>query len=565
MLGVFAPQTFTSSNGAYDTLRRLVQSYSSVSRATYIYDRLGTRVVRGDLSIYVKLKRPAIFKFLHFGRPHFPSASTNLSLRHSPPGSIMAIPAYSMGDGIFSPQFAFLSLHLLKSRPKNQKRESHALQHTSPSQHLSQPTPLSFPSEILHIIFCFAMEPSSDDIDLTEKNTLRTTILTLIQICQQWRLAAHDCPRLWVHSIDIQRHAPEIVAEFLQLSRSHLIDVGHRSAPFRVANARDLVVFRLLRPECRRIREWNLVRPKGYRFPDRVQIDSFIFPLNQPFLTVIRSTGRGASLLSKIGRFSPTLRKLFICDLRIPIPFTPSMKFTHLTELAVVSVALHVRATEALWLSLLQGMPQLRLLALHDAILLDPLWHPFGDVELPQLRLLSLQDSHWHGVCAFRRLFSCLHLPGTCGVDLKLPPISESPTSQVHLTEITELRRILRRHLGGPALMDLSSVDIPQVHFGVRATVPGRCVAVIGSVQDPDTTFDWNSQAGTSGVIGYLDEHKAAYPRFPPLSISLDRPSDADFDLLFLLAQPLLQEAVQLRIHSDPRAPHSSLRRIFCE
>lgn len=460
-----------------------------------------------------------------------------------------------MNDDIFSLQFAFLSLHLLKNRPKPQKRSSPTLRCIPPFNNLPHPPQLSFPSEILHLIFSFALEPSSADIDLTEKNMLRATILTLVQVCEQWRLAARDCPRLWVHSIDFQHDAPETIAEYLRLSRSHLLDIGHRSAPFHVANSRDLVVFRLLRPECRRIREWNLIRPNGLRLPDKVQIDSFIFPLNQPSLTAIRSTGGGPSLVSKVDKFSRTLRKLFIRDLRTTFPFPSSLEFAHLTELAVVGVALHVRVAEVYWISVLQGMPKLRLLALHDAILLDPVWHPFGDVELPHLRLLSLQESHWHGVCAFRRLFSCLRLPGTCGVDLRLPPIAESPTSQVHLTEITELRRILRSHLGGPALMDLTSADIPQVHFGVRATASGDSAAIIGTVQDPINTLDWNGQAGTIGAMRCLDEHNTVFPRFPPLSISLDRPSNADFDLLFLLAQPLLQEAEQLRIHQDYPVP----------
>ena len=43
------------------------------------------------------------------------------------------------------------------------------------------------PTEILQTIFAFAVQPSSDDINLFEKELIRRTILSCSQVCKFWR------------------------------------------------------------------------------------------------------------------------------------------------------------------------------------------------------------------------------------------------------------------------------------------------------------------------------------------------------------------------------------------
>ncbi|TEB21940.1 hypothetical protein FA13DRAFT_1716398 [Coprinellus micaceus] len=430
-----------------------------------------------------------------------------------------------------SSQFAFLSLRLLKLRPKRH-------QQTKPpgSPQRPVPAPLSFPAEILHSIFSFAVEASSSDVDLVEKNNLRAAAFALSQL----------------------------LPDFLQLSRPHPIDVGHRSSPFRVAVMRDFAILPLLKQERRRIREWNVEIFTDYHQSRIVAAaDNLIFPLHQPSLAAIRATGECPSLVWNIHKLSGSLRNLCLRELRVVFPLLPSLGYTHLTELSVDGVAMEIRPVESEWLALLQGMPQLQLLSLHDTIRLDPSWQPLSNTELPQLRLLSLRDADWSGVRALRRVFSRLLLPATCGVDLNLPSTSRFKGSQSHLNDITtSIWRALRRHLGGPVLADLSPTDIPQVEFGLYANA-GRFWTTIGTVRHPDTSLDWNGQPGTSGVVRRLDAHASAHPRFPTLNISFEGPSTADFDLLLLLAEPLLPRAKRLRIYMDRISAFPSTKDCF--
>lgn len=152
-----------------------------------------------------------------------------------------------------------------------------------------------FPAEVLHAVFAQAWEPSSTDIDLIEKNSLRSTVLSCAQVCQHWRIAARDLSSGWSYAIDYGKNSPEVVADFLNLSRPHLLDVGHRSAPFRIRTKKDVTVLGLLKQEVARIREWNA---EVIPIPGQsISSASWILPPQQSAVVALRVWG-GLSLFA---------------------------------------------------------------------------------------------------------------------------------------------------------------------------------------------------------------------------------------------------------------------------
>ncbi|KAJ3531591.1 hypothetical protein NMY22_g8091 [Coprinellus aureogranulatus] len=501
----------------------------------------------------------------------------------------MVLPTHSKGLPVFSSQFAFLAIQSLTCRPRSRKKQQPNTAPPSSTEEAQSPTSTVFaiqsltsrpkrekqatssprappppvdklflPAELLHIIFTFALEPSSSDIDLEERNFLRATILSCAQVNQQWRLAARDCRALWVHAVDLQSQSLEVIADLLPLSRPHPIDVGHRSAPFRVVSERDLALFDVLKAEANRIREWNLDVPAESRklrvrkgcvtaFPSRAA--------DQPLVTAVRYQGGLGPLLWDLGELSPNLRKLSIRDPWIFSSLDLARPFRVLTELRVCNIAKHIKPTELGWLQMLQGMSNLQLLALHSSIRhdLSNVAAPLFDIWLPQLRFISLHDDEWIGVSAQRRFWSHLQVPDTCGVELGFPSTSQAGRLQKIVQPLMDrVRRHIRERIVGGfvGMTNLTTADTPQIEISVRSTSTG-CQISLGTVRHPDLTLNWNEEQGTSGVMEYLDVHAAMYPKFPPVNIVFNDAAIADVDHIFSLTSDIFWKANSVKIHID--------------
>lgn len=494
------------------------------------------------------------------------------------------LPTHSKGLPVFSSQFAFLALQSLSCRPRSRKTKerspvasnaqalpslvqsiqsltSHPKREQAsyiPEAHPAPVDKLFLPSELLHIIFTFALEPSASEIDLEERNILRATILSCAHVSQQWRLAARDCRILWIHAVDFQSQPLEVIADLLPLSRPHPIDIGHRSAPFRITDRCHIAILDLVKAEARRIREWNVeFPPESKKFKVK---PGWTFPsADQPPVTALRYKGRDILSLWNLQQLSPTLHKLSILDPRMFQPLHLAMHFGTLTELRVcdVSTMTSLRPTEWDWLQMLQGMPNLQLLALHSVIRHDllPTAPPLFDIWLPQLRFLSLHDKEWIGVSAQRRFWSHLRVPDTCGTEMGLPSTSQAGRLQKVVQPIMDrFRRQIRERIGGFfAMTTLTSAETPQIEIGVRST-PTGCQLSLGTVRHPDLTLDWNGEQGTSGVMEYLEVHTSMFPKFPPLNIVFDDAAIADVNHIFEATSDIFWKASSVKIHIDTGA-----------
>jgi hypothetical protein len=398
----------------------------------------------------------------------------------------------------------------------------------------------------------FALEPSSSNIDLDEKITLRVTSLSCAQVCQQWRLAARDCCILWPNAVDFQWQLPEVIADLLPLSRPHPIDIGHRAAPFRIAKQRDIAVLNLLKAESSRIHEWNVEFPLARQ---RHSMPGWVFPsqaTDQPLVTALRYTGEVTSPLWDLQALSPNLQKLSIRNVRSIRPLQDTVFFNTLTELWVSNVSKVNRPSHVEWHSTLQGMPHLKLLALHSAIRKDGNALPVPDLWLPQLLLLSLQSEDWSGAKGQIKLLQHLQLPQMCGLDLGLPSASIFEGRSRDVDRFVEkCQRLILQRVGGmgPATT-LTPADTPQIEIGVRPTTNG-CQLTLGTVQHPDLTLSWNGEQGSSPVLEYLDIHGKTRPRFPPLNVMFHNATISDAYHIFQIVSDAIWKASYVRVHLE--------------
>ncbi|TEB28776.1 hypothetical protein FA13DRAFT_1735301 [Coprinellus micaceus] len=402
----------------------------------------------------------------------------------------------------------------------------------------------SLPPEFLAIQ---GLTSHCSDLDLDEKTTLRVTIFSCAQVCQQWRLAARDCRILWPNAVDFQWQLPEVIADLLPLSRPHPIDVGHRAAPFRIAKQRDVAVLNLLKVESRRIREWNVEFPLAHQLHS---MSGWVFPsTDQPLVSVLRYAGEFMSSLWDLQALSLTLRKLSIRDVSTIQPIQDAAFFGALTELHISNVSTVSRPSQTEWLSILQNMPHVKLLALRNAARVDLNAPPLFDVWLPQLRLLSLQSDEWLAAFGQIKLLQHLQVPEICGRELGLPSTS------IFKGRSRDVQRIMD-HVGGMvAATTLTIADTPQIEIGVRPTTNG--------FQHPDLTLNWNGEQGSAPLIEYLDAHAASRPKFPPLNIMFNNAAIADVDHVFELTCDIFWMASYVRVHLEVEpSSHPSVRHV---
>ncbi|KAJ3538038.1 hypothetical protein NMY22_g5332 [Coprinellus aureogranulatus] len=294
---------------------------------------------------------------------------------------------------------------------------------SSPLHDEPQHAAASAPYELLHIIFSLAMTPSSSDIDYSEKALLRSTISSISQVCARWRHTALSDSYLWAHSVDFGRHSPKAIAFFLSLSRPHPIDVGHRSAPFRVYGERGVAVLRAMREDFYRVAQWNIDVSPEFRFngvqtlfgnPDN---DMSPYPVQ-----TLRLAGIMNLPVRDWQRMASSLQRLSLCDTNIVL--TPSLDLSNLTELAITTVYRSVKYQIAEVLAVLRKTPQLQLLSLKDAIapVRDPIAaNQFNPVHLPELRFVAGEESQWQTACLLLALLSFIQRPLQCGLDISLP------------------------------------------------------------------------------------------------------------------------------------------------
>lgn len=409
---------------------------------------------------------------------------------------------------------------------------------------------LIFPTELLHLIFSFALEPSSTDISLEEKTTLRTTIVSISHTSQHWRFAARDCSNLWSNAIDFQRQPVEVIADYLELSKPHPIDVGHHSEPYRVEDQRDILILDLLKAESSRIREWNVQFPPAEDQPHPSR--GWLFPsTEQPSVTAIRYIGVFTSSLWDLWALSSTLCKLSIRDPPFFLPLRSPIQFDALTELKVSGVSMDFRPNAWNWMASLKRMPNLQFLALHNTVSRRAA-NGMTDLHLPHLRLVSVQDADWDSVRALGKLLRHLHVPSTCATLVEFPSTSGfRPTQDTDLRTIMRgFRRVLRRHIVGiPGMAGPDAMEVPPIELSVHSSSAG-CRVSLGTVPRADVTLDWNAE-GSRAVNEYLDNHGARYQRFAPFNVSFNEAMTDDVDQLSDFASETFAKAQSVRIDLD--------------
>ncbi|TEB21945.1 hypothetical protein FA13DRAFT_1716401 [Coprinellus micaceus] len=404
--------------------------------------------------------------------------------------------------------------------------------------------PPSLPCEILQAIFTEAVRPSSADIDLEETILLRSTILGCSQVCQIWRLAARDYSLLWIHAIDPRKHSPEVVADLLELSRPHLIEVGHRSAPFFITTERHCNVLLKFRPHRGRIREWNVfLSPSLCPLANTRWIFGSLGWASSRCIRILRWSGAITSPGGALSTISSSLFKLELRNTNLVLP--QWIDLSNLTELSVHSKALNsIKLSLQEWFVLLKGTYRLRFLGLHHAMKTDnELDAAMGqlpdDVTLPELQLCSLTESSWDGAFMAFIVFLVINKPFTCGLQLDLPRwadlVDEDGGNDLNADEIKQTIGVVAtsfQEYAGHHTSDTLPGVTPRVEISVKYENPGIQVT-FGTVPNPATTLDWNGYRGAAGVEQYLDSYfgspiHASSPRHPPISVTLYNPNDAD-------------------------------------
>jgi hypothetical protein len=270
------------------------------------------------------------------------------------------------------------------------------------------------------------------------------------------------------------------------------------------------------------------------------------------------------SSLWDLQALSLTLRKLSIRDVSTIQPIQDAAFFGALTELHISNVSTVSRPSQTEWLSILQNMPHVKLLALRNAARVDLNAPPLFDVWLPQLRLLSLQSDEWLAAFGQIKLLQHLQVPEICGRELGLPSTSIFKGRSRDVQRIMDVcRRLIRQHVGGMvAATTLTIADTPQIEIGVRPTTNG-CQLTLGTVQHPDLTLNWNGEQGSAPLIEYLDAHAASRPKFPPLNIMFNNAAIADVDHVFELTCDIFWMASYVRVHLEVEpSSHPSVRHV---
>lgn len=409
----------------------------------------------------------------------------------------------------------------------------------------------AFPSEVLHAIFSQAWETCGPDISLVEKDALRSTVLSCAQVCQHWRLAARDLSCGWAYAIDYRKNSPAVVADFLKLSIPHPLDVGHRSAPFRIRTERDLAVLNLLKSEIPRIREWNV---EVASIPGQsITSTSWILPSDQPAIVTLRVRGDFPSSLWDLRKLCNSLRTLSIHGSRLLFPLYPSMQFGTLTELSVGAIEEDITLTVVEWLDVLRGTSSLQFLSIHCAIQRHSGTQIHLPVHLPHLRVLSLREKCWSNMYSMRRLFGVLllGLPRECGLELWFPSTAQFRQRTADLEGHMAAFAVLLEFHWGAHFAALGVTHVPQVELAVHA-VSGGARFSLGTVYNPRVTLNWGGERGGSGVREYLDQYRAAGYQFPPFNIIFDNPAIMDFKCAIIVTEILvLERATKMRIHLD--------------
>ncbi|KAJ3527515.1 hypothetical protein NMY22_g9755 [Coprinellus aureogranulatus] len=410
-------------------------------------------------------------------------------------------------DVVF-PGLSTVSPQLLRLHSK--RRWTSASSSDYPNTPLDPPT---LPCEVLQNIFALAMQQSRPDIDYKEQANLRSTILACAQVCWLWREAARGYSPLWVHAIDFQAHPPQVIHDLLQLSRPHPIEVGHRSAPFRITRGRDFVVLNLLKEDCPRIREWNIEIPEAYSPLNYCRWIFGVAGATDPrTVHTLRLSGSIVSPTGALQGLTPSLRKLCLRETNLNL--SPYMDFTRLTELSVSSsTSPSVKYRLMKWLALLRRMPRLQFLSLKDAIKpgpeMDPIAanQPVQTVSLRQLKVLSLAESTWESAYPILALLRgpTLQKPRDCGLILSLPSTSCLPAPGISLLEVT-FALGLASLSQVPQGMQTSTLTCPRLEMSLSAIRSGFDFT-LGTVQDHERTLDWNGDMGTQGVNEYLNRY----------------------------------------------------------
>ncbi|RXW17998.1 hypothetical protein EST38_g7856 [Candolleomyces aberdarensis] len=403
------------------------------------------------------------------------------------------------------------------------------------------------PTEIIQAIFSFAVQPSSGDIDLEEKDLIRATIFSCSQVCRFWRTVARGYSPLWANAIDFQESSFLAIQELLQLSEPHLFDVGHRSAPFQVYRRRDILVLHILQAHSHRIREWNVDYCAGHR----AEFHPWLLSHPSPGLHTARWAGpisypHPNSNLNLLPNSAP--RRLYLEDTDLTL--SPSMSLLRLTHLSVCNWRPSRRLSSTQWIRFLAYTPRLQFLTIRDSTRDDGSQIPFTIplVHLPDLRVMSLGDSI--SMVPLLDLFSHLEPSPMCAINLDpLPPLSSvAPAAVNQYLHMFSSR--LFAHFG--AFCEDPS-NIPQLELAVRPHSP-RCRVTLGTVRDADIALvEHLEDSSTPGIPVDGSTTAADTIIFPALNIGLAHLEGPELHQLSALSSWLLQRATTLRItFGDP-------------
>ncbi|TEB21936.1 hypothetical protein FA13DRAFT_1525065 [Coprinellus micaceus] len=455
------------------------------------------------------------------------------------------------------------NLRLRPKRPQHADLTPKLPSPPSPPAKLEQPQEIAatIPYEILHAIFATAMRPSSSDIDLAEKDRLSANIRAFSHVCGQWRHAAMGHSILWIHAADFSRHSPPALAYYLRLSRPHAIDVGHRAAPWCLAGGRGLIILNNLQEDCHRVRQWNI----------DVRVDYQLSNLEFFFKNADGTSSYPVHTLRQIGvcmlpdeawkRLVPTLQKLSLSHSGIHL--TPSMDLSNLTELSLRNPDQSRNATYDIVevIALLRGTPQLQFLRLSEALKPTTQLTPIAanqQVDLPQLRHVSLSESQWQNGYHLLLLISVLQMPSECGLDLSLPPLSEEQV-QTYLVAAGNVQQTLH---GGPWS---PSMLVPRVELTMQKYDRRGFQLTLGTIPSPQVTLDWNGTQGSDGVNDYLDDYfnppslPVGERMYPPISISFCNTDALDsLSVARTLAPRAFLRTTSLRLSFDRQSFHSA-------
>ncbi|RXW16314.1 hypothetical protein EST38_g9532 [Candolleomyces aberdarensis] len=401
--------------------------------------------------------------------------------------------------------------------------------------------PQPFPAGILQIIFTEVTHSGAEDVDLTDKILIRTTILSCARVCRLWRSAVpgNNLNALWVHVLDFQRMPISRLKYLLTFSAPHRFDLEHRDAPFCVHRKRDLRVLEMLQDHYLRVREWNVKYCMGYR----VDYDPRWLFSGQPFesqLRTLRWTGPTPNIADGLGgRPIPVLmlNKLAIHD----VNFLPCMYLQHsgipsqLTELSIRRLPRTAGLDPLQLLDTLRRTPYLQSLTLHDAIthdvhLLHPLLILDRTVNLLMLRKVSAADG-W-SMDPFFYLFMSMNIPAACDFELILPR-NHSPDNQIFSCEfffrirITGLLNLYRLH---------GLVEVPPLALNIdpQSDYP----ITLGTVHNAAAKF------GITETSMNFEDISA----FPTITIKLRRLAEEELHQAIVHAKPLLEKVTDFRI-----------------